>query len=79
MVDEALLSEAVRLCGSKTYSAVVARALAYLVQNARARRILELEGSGSWDGDLAAMRRDTRAPSRRAEPPGRARRRARRA
>ena len=65
MVDETLLSEAVRLTGSKTYSEVVARALADLVRRIRARQILEFAGSGLWQGDLGEMRGDRPAqPSR---------------
>jgi hypothetical protein len=31
------------------------------VRRARARRILDLSGSGAWDGDLSVVRKD-RAP-----------------
>jgi len=58
VLDEETLEEATRLSGEKTYSAAVMRALEDFVRRARARRILELRGSGLWEGDLAAMRRD---------------------
>ena len=58
MVDDALLKEAVRISGEPTYSAVVGRALEDLVRRIRARRILDLRGSGLWEGKLSAMRRD---------------------
>ena len=58
MVDEGLLKEAVRLSGESTYSAVVWRALEDLVRRIRARRILDLRGSGLWEGDLSEMRGD---------------------
>jgi Arc/MetJ family transcription regulator len=58
LLDESILAEAIRLSGEKTYSAVVNRALAELVRRARARQILELRGSGLWEGELAEMRRD---------------------
>ena len=58
MLREGLLEEATRLCGEKTYSRTVERALEELVRRIKARRILELQGSGLWEGDLAAMRRD---------------------
>ena len=58
MLREGLLEEATRLCGEKTYSRTVERALEELVCRIKARRILELQGSGLWEGDLAAMRRD---------------------
>jgi len=58
VLDEKLLQEATRLSGEKTYSAAVMLALGDFVRRAKARRILELRGSGLWEGDLAAMRRD---------------------
>ncbi len=56
-----LLEEATRLSGEKTYSRAVTRALDDFVRRAKARRILELRGSGTWAGDLAEMRGDRRA------------------
>jgi Arc/MetJ family transcription regulator len=64
VLDEETLEEATRLSGEKTYSAAVMRALEDFVRRAKARRILELRGSGLWEGDLGAMRRD--APRKRA-------------
>jgi Arc/MetJ family transcription regulator len=58
VLDEALLEEATRLSGQKTYSAAVQMALRELVRRARARQILELRGLGTWEGDVADMRRD---------------------
>jgi len=58
MLDAELLEEAVRLSGAKTYSRVVNLALRDFVRRAKARRILELAGSGLWDGDLSRMRAD---------------------
>jgi Arc/MetJ family transcription regulator len=63
VLDEKLLEEATRLSGSRTYSGTVGRALEDLVRRIKARRILELAGSGLWEGDLAEMRRDR--PARR--------------
>jgi hypothetical protein len=66
VLDEQTLEEATRLSGERTYSAAVMRALADYVRRARAGKILELQGSGLWEGDLSAMRGDTsRRPSRR--------------
>jgi Arc/MetJ family transcription regulator len=65
MVDEELLEEAVRLSGERTYSATVERALTDLVRRARARRILDLRGSGGWAGDLAEVRRDAKPARKR--------------
>ena len=58
VLDETLLAEATRLSGEKTTSATVMLALTAFVRRAKARRILELRGSGKWQGDLATMRRD---------------------
>jgi Arc/MetJ family transcription regulator len=65
VLDEDLLEEATRLSGEKTYSAAVMRALGEFVRRVKARQILDLRGSGLWEGELAAMRRD-RARKRRA-------------
>lgn len=59
VLDEQILEEVTRLSGEKTYSAAVMRALEDFVRRAKARQILELRGSGLWEGDLAEMRRDT--------------------
>jgi len=58
VLDERLLAEAVKLSGERTYSAAVARALEEFVRRVRANRILELAGSGLWEGNLAEMRDD---------------------
>ncbi len=60
VLDEELLEEATRLSGEKTYSAAVMRALEDFVRRAKARQILELRGSGLWEGDLREMRGDRR-------------------
>ena len=58
VLDETLLAEAHRLSGERTYSRTVERALAEFVKRAKARRILDLTGSGGWQGDLAVVRED---------------------
>jgi Arc/MetJ family transcription regulator len=58
VLDGELLEEATRLSGERTYSRTVERALEEFVRRARARRILELAGSGLWEGDLPAVRED---------------------
>lgn len=60
VLDEELLEEATRLTGEKTWSGAVNQVLAEYVRRARARRILELRGSGLWEGDLSEMRQDSR-------------------
>ncbi len=58
VLDEKLLDEATRLSGERTYARTVERALQDFVRRAKARRILELAGSGLWEGDLATVRED---------------------
>ena len=58
-----LLEETLQLSGERTYSKAVARAMADFVARAKARRILELRGSGLWQGDLTEMREDGRSLS----------------
>jgi Arc/MetJ family transcription regulator len=58
VLDGDLLEEATRLSGERTYSKTVERALREMVRRAKARQILDLAGSGLWQGDLAAMRED---------------------
>jgi Arc/MetJ family transcription regulator len=70
VLREDLLEEAVRLSGERTYSRAVERALEDFVRRVKARQILELAGSGTWEGNLAEMRDDR--PARR----GKERRRA---
>jgi Arc/MetJ family transcription regulator len=64
VLDAALLDEALRMSGERTYSGVVQRALADFVGRLKARRILDLAGSGLWEGTLGDMRKDAPAPAR---------------
>jgi Arc/MetJ family transcription regulator len=79
VLDPQLLEEAVRLSGERTYSRTVSRALEDFIRRARAGRILELVGSGAWDGDLVAMRGDAYVHERSPAYGGARRSRARRA
>jgi len=65
VLREDLLAEATRLSGEKTYSRTVERALEEFVKRAKARRILDLRGSGAWEGRLGEMRRDQGSARRR--------------
>ena len=65
VLDDTLLQEATRLSGERTYSAAVNRALEDYVKRAKARKILELAGSGLWTGDLSGMRGDRSKRGRR--------------
>ncbi len=66
VLDEALLTEAMRLSGEKTHSSTGMRALADFVRRSGPRRILELRGSGAWEGSLATMRGDRGRRTKRA-------------
>jgi len=57
VLDEQLLEEATRIAGGATYFGTVNLALRDFVRRARARRILELAGSGLWEGSLPEIRR----------------------
>lgn len=65
VLDERLLEEATRISGERTYSRTVERALRDFISRARARRILDLAGSGLWEGDLAVVREDRDVSGRR--------------
>ncbi|MDX1996156.1 MAG: type II toxin-antitoxin system VapB family antitoxin [Thermoanaerobaculia bacterium] len=58
VLDEALLEEALALGGERTYSRTVERALEEFVRRIKSRQILDLAGSGLWEGEVAEMRRD---------------------
>jgi len=58
VVDGDLLEETLRLSGERTYSRAVEKALQDFVRRVKARRILDLAGSGLWEGDLTEMRED---------------------
>ena len=61
VLNAALLEETLKVSRERTYSRAVERAMEEFVRRARARRILDLAGSGAWEGDLAVVRED-RAP-----------------
>ncbi|MDX2023825.1 MAG: type II toxin-antitoxin system VapB family antitoxin [Deltaproteobacteria bacterium] len=62
VLREELLEEATRLAGERTYSRTIERALEDFVRRAKAKQILELAGSGLWEGSLSEMRSDTSSP-----------------
>jgi Arc/MetJ family transcription regulator len=61
VLDATLLEETLKASGERTYSRAVERAMQEFVRRSKARRILDLAGSGAWEGDLAMVRED-RAP-----------------
>ena len=60
VLPEELLEETLKASGERTYSAAVTRAMETFVRQSKARRILELAGSGLWEGNLSEMRDDHR-------------------
>jgi Arc/MetJ family transcription regulator len=58
VLPEDLLEELVRCSGAKTYSAAVTMAMEEFVRRVRARGILQLRGTGAWQGDLSVVRED---------------------
>lgn len=64
VLREDLLEEATRLSGEKTYSRTVDRALEEFVRRVKARQILTLAGTGTWEGDLPTMRKDAKRTKR---------------
>jgi metal-responsive CopG/Arc/MetJ family transcriptional regulator len=67
VLDEQLLEELTRVSGERTYSRAVTKAMEDYLRRHRAGWILELAGSGLWEGDLSEMRGDSTAT----DPPGR--------
>jgi Arc/MetJ family transcription regulator len=66
VLDEKLLEQATRLSGEKTYSRAVQRALEEFVRRIQARQILDLAGTGLWEGSVEEMRRDPPSTRRKA-------------
>ena len=58
IIDDDLMSEAMKLSKLKTKKAVVETGLKLLVQMKKQERIKGLRGKLKWDGDLEAMRSD---------------------
>jgi len=56
VLDEELVEKCQKLTGIKTRRALIDYALQELLRHRRQRRLLELKGSVTWDGDLDAWR-----------------------
>jgi Arc/MetJ family transcription regulator len=59
VLDAALLEETLKVSGERTYSRAVERAMEAFVRRAKARRILDLAGTGAWEGNLSVVREDS--------------------
>jgi len=62
---QSLLLEAMRLAGEPTYERIAEHALEEFINRRKARRILDLRGTGAWTGDLGQMRYDRPVAPRR--------------
>ena len=58
VIDDRLMTEAMKAGGFKTKREAVEAALRRLVQANRYQRMIELFGRIEWEGDLNTMRRD---------------------
>jgi Arc/MetJ family transcription regulator len=56
-LDEKLVAEAMKLTHFKTKKEIVNYALHELVRKIKRKKILELEGTVEWTGDLSEMRK----------------------
>jgi len=61
VLDEQTLELAMNASGARTYSETVNLALTEYVRLKRFREIFELQGSGTWEGDLSKMRADSKS------------------
>lgn len=58
VLDQHLLEEAIRVLGTKTYSAAVNAALKEVLRVRQIQSLPEFFGSGLWEGSLTEMRED---------------------
>jgi Arc/MetJ family transcription regulator len=66
VLDEALLEEAKRELGLRTYSDTVNAVLKEAVRRQRVRHLADFVGKVKWIGDLSEMRNDSPRKGRRA-------------
>ncbi len=57
-IDDRLLSQARKLTRLRTKREIIQRALEILVESEARKKILRFRGSGIWEGDVKAMRRN---------------------
>jgi len=58
VIDDRLMSEALKVSGCKTKKEAVEQALKLLIIMKKQEKIRQLRGKLSWEGDLDAMRTD---------------------
>ena len=57
VLDDKLVNSCQEATGIKTKKALIDHALHELLRDTRQKKILELKGNVSWEGDLASWRR----------------------
>jgi len=62
VIDDELMARAQELAGTSTKRETVEVALRELVQRRGQRKMLDLAGKITWEGDLGEMRRDRTFP-----------------
>ena len=58
VIDDRLMSEALRASGFRTKRATIEAGLRLLVQVNSQKKLRKLKGKVAWEGDLEEMRRD---------------------
>jgi len=58
VIDDRLMSEALRASGFRTKRAAIEAGLRLLVQVNSQKKLRKLKGKVAWEGDLEEMRRD---------------------
>jgi Arc/MetJ family transcription regulator len=57
VIDESLVEKALKVTGLKTRRELVDYALRELIRRESQKKILELKGRVTWEGDIKAMRK----------------------
>lgn len=58
VIDDSLMTHALRASGCRTKRSVIESALQLLVQISSQKRLRNLKGKVAWEGNLEEMRRD---------------------
>ena len=58
VLDDALIKQCLKITGIKTRRNLVDHALRELLRHENQKKILELQGSIDWEGDLSNWRKD---------------------
>jgi hypothetical protein len=58
VLNEAILKEATRILGAKTYSSAVNQAMEEVIRIRKIQSLPQFFGRGLWEGNLSQMRED---------------------